>query len=192
MVYFISHQDADVYRIRLDGTEREKILSLGDREKNSRLFARKSEKTDLWDLWVKPGGDKTAERVLIRDFARLAASSARGAAGSDRTERDTRGNFGSAPDLQVETNRLWKVRAGFWAAQGLDAEDQITKQTVRFALETPFVTWNVRNATVLPGSQVVFQLDQQILLLDLNTRQLALLALGRGPVVALDPKPSNK
>ena len=44
---------------------------------------------------------------------------------------------------------------------------------------------------VLPGDLVVYQLGEQIVVLDLNHRQLGLLALGRSPVVALRAKPQG-
>lgn len=52
----------------------------------------------------------------------------------------------------------------------------------------PFLAWIARNATILPSDQVVYQLGNQIVILDLSTRKLAFLALGQGPVVGL-PSP---
>lgn len=54
-------------------------------------------------------------------------------------------------------------------------------------MECPFVIWYSRNAVTLPHGQVVYQAGEQIVLLDLATRRIALLAIGQGPVVELDP-----
>jgi hypothetical protein len=43
---------------------------------------------------------------------------------------------------------------------------------------------------MLPGDQVVYQLGDQIVLLDLNQRKLGLITLGRGPLAALDAPPT--
>ena len=60
------------------------------------------------------------------------------------------------------------------------------------AFETPFEQWVCRNATVLPGNQVVFQLgqdrtDAQVVILDMEHRNLACLAIGQGPAVVMEP-----
>jgi hypothetical protein len=52
--------------------------------------------------------------------------------------------------------------------------------------------WFSRCATVLPGSLVVYQLGEQIVVLDLERRQLGLLAKGRSPVVALRATPGGE
>ena len=46
--------------------------------------------------------------------------------------------------------------------------------------------WFARWATVLPSSQIVFQLGPQIVLLDPETRDMGVLAIGQGPVVGFD------
>jgi hypothetical protein len=46
--------------------------------------------------------------------------------------------------------------------------------------------WAPRYAFLLPGGQVAYQLGAQIVLLDLNRREIALLGLGAGLVVTLD------
>jgi hypothetical protein len=69
--------------------------------------------------------------------------------------------------------------------EGLQAWNKKTNEKLNAALETPFVIWPSRNATVLPGDQVVYQLGDQIVVLDLRTRRIGLVARGRGPVVIL-------
>ena len=52
--------------------------------------------------------------------------------------------------------------------------------------KTPYLWWQTCYATVLPGDRVIYQLADQVVLLDLNLRKICLIALGRGPVVTLD------
>ena len=57
-------------------------------------------------------------------------------------------------------------------------------------LETPFLWWWAREATILPGDLVVFEMGRQILVLDVRARKLGLLARGRAPLVAVEREPA--
>lgn len=94
-------------------------------------------------------------------------------------------DFGPALDLRAEHDRIWSVATGFWPGEGLRARSARTGARTRIALELPGLRWSARYATVLPGEQVVYQLGRQIVLLDLATRRIALLAIGMEPVVTL-------
>jgi hypothetical protein len=48
-----------------------------------------------------------------------------------------------------------------------------------------------RNFILLPQEQLIFQLRDQIMLLDLPTRKIGLLTMGRGPVVVIEDNPAN-
>jgi hypothetical protein len=59
-------------------------------------------------------------------------------------------------------------------------------------VHTPMVTWGITALTNLPGDRAVFQLGDQIVLLEMPTMRMALLTRGLSPVVALgasDEKP---
>ena len=114
-------------------------------------------------------------------------------------ERVTWGNFGQPDDLRPDSERGWTVFTGYWAAEGITifhgkSSDFWSKRRVyTLAFETPFEQWICRNATVLPGNQVVFQLgqdpsDAEVVILDMEHRNLACLAIGQGPVVVLEPR----
>jgi hypothetical protein len=53
------------------------------------------------------------------------------------------------------------------------------------AFETPLLAWVSRCATVLPGEQVVYEVEGQVVLLDLGTRRMQFLARGSSPVVVI-------
>ena len=74
---------------------------------------------------------------------------------------------------------------GPFAAIGLRAQNNATHENIHLALDTPLVQWWSGYATVLPGDQVVYQLEDQIVLLDLPTRRIAMLTRGRSPVVII-------
>ena len=85
-------------------------------------------------------------------------------------------------DLRPDQHQDWKVSKLNWAYDGISAQNKTTGSLLRVALDTPYLRWPPRFATVLPGDLVVYQLGDQIVVLDLNARKLGLLALGRGPV----------
>ena len=70
----------------------------------------------------------------------------------------------------------------------------IHRKTLAYGLafDTPYRGWIARNATILPGNQVVFQLGEgarsQIMLLDMPTHKLGLITMGEGPALLLHPK----
>lgn len=183
-VYFIGQKDGDVYQIQLSGSGRRKVLTSNITSRNARLFVRRAKDSQKWSLWVKGYPRDDAETLLIKDFATHAAPSWRGA--KHNKEEGTWFSFGSASDLRPEQQRTWRFWTDFWAADGLQAYNKKTEERLHIALETPFIQWFARNATVLPGDQVVFQLDEQIVLFDLSTRKIGLVTMGRGPIVVLE------
>jgi hypothetical protein len=94
-----------------------------------------------------------------------------------------KGAFGKVTSLASDSD--WEFRTGFWAAEGIKGTNKKTGDKVHYALETPYSMWNVRNATQIEGDMVVFQLGKsQICALHPESRRIALLARGKGPIVA--------
>ena len=181
-IFFISPKDGDVYRIRLNGSRLEKICEFGGKDHNVRLFLRKAEDGAAWDLWVRPDRSKDSDIMLVFGLTSAAAEQ-----NPYREDNEyTWFSFGPAADMRAEDKRNWNVRTGFWAFEGLLARNEETGERINAALETSFLEWYARNATVLPSDKVVYQLGDQIVLLDLNTRKIGLVTIGRGPVVVLD------
>jgi hypothetical protein len=182
-IYFISTKNGDVYQVHPDWSGYRKVCAPHIRSADARLFFRRSSTPRSWDLWVAQepsAGSRT--RLLCGIVGQAAASGRRSAQGA---EEGTWFNFGPADDLRSGARSDWEVATGFWPVEGLRAWNKRTKEKLNAALETPFVSWPSRNATVLPGDQIVYQLDDQIVALDIRTRRIGLLALGRGPVVIM-------
>lgn len=71
-----------------------------------------------------------------------------------------------------------------WGGGNLSGQNQVTQDRLNIIMETPFVYWPISHATHLAGDWLVFQLGQdQICLLHVDTRQMALIARGKDPVV---------
>lgn len=81
----------------------------------------------------------------------------------------------------------WRFSPGFWAVEGLRGNNVESGEKAWIALETPFVTWAVRNAIHLPEDKVLLQLGgDQICIYDPVENRIALLARGRGPYAVLE------
>lgn len=94
---------------------------------------------------------------------------------------------GTALKLGTATDSPWTFKAGYWPLLGLSGENSTTGEHVRFAVELPYIQWNVRHATHLPSDLVLFQLgNRQICILDLKARKVAVLCYGRGPLAHLE------
>jgi len=188
LVYFISTDDGNVYRARATGQDASQVFGLHSTNKNDRLFVRPSADTNYWDLYAfmdEPHPSKGREVLVAKEFSRHAALSGRDTFNPSEVE-GTWFNFGPAADLRPDSERTWTVSTGFWAIEGLYLRNTNTEEKVHLALETPFLNWPIRNATVLPGDEIVFQLDQQICIYNRKQNKLGLIMRGRGPVVALE------
>lgn len=199
-VYYLSIDNHDLKRIRLDGSVVQKVKEIeGISNVSARLFVKSSEAGDRWDLWAvdRQADGELTEMLLIRGIGGKDIAGEvepfRGWNGSlAEKERDTWSNMGIA-DFRALEDRDWKVNVGVWAAQGLHARSEKEAKDFYVAMETPFVQWIIRNVTILPQDQFVFSLGtNQIVVMDLKTRKIGLLAFGHGPVVVFDKKEGRK
>lgn len=161
--------DGDIYRVKLDGSRPVKYRALGMSDGQGVLDADVDE-TGRVRLAV---GER--ERVqLLDDAPELAAGLA------PYLDRG-----GSLVSLAGPAGSEWQVRTGASPWGGLVARNRRTDQIVRVAVSAPGLDWWSRRGRLLPGDQVVFELNNHILLVDLETRRVAVVAIGRGPMVLM-------
>jgi hypothetical protein len=192
VLYYIDDMDGDVYQLHLCDNKKEKIYILNSQNKNNRLFVRQSSGKQEWDLIARTALDETekTQEMLIRKnipgiFAEFKHPNQPENDKNDY-ESGTWFNFNRVSDLRPKDHRQWLFIGGFWAIEGLKVYNDNTQERIYLSLETPFIQWMVRNITVLPGDQAVFQLgENQICLFDRETRRLGLIVKGRGAVVGL-------
>jgi hypothetical protein len=72
-IYFIHPTDGNIYQIQVDGSNCRKVLETKITDSEARLFVRKNESGQFWDLWVVgyehiPDSDKDGQKTLIKDF----------------------------------------------------------------------------------------------------------------------------
>lgn len=182
-VYYIGKGDGAVWRVRTDGTRREKALDAHIERGRARLAAIAADNGTKCDLVVvtrDPRPHDEPYTVLLPHFATRAGT-------DEREPRSSWWAFGPAIDMRPNPQgALPRVRTEFWASSGLQVSFADAPRDYDVGLDTPFVSLLCRNATVLPNDFVVYQMDDMILILDARARKLGMLARGYGPVVALD------
>jgi hypothetical protein len=191
-VYFINPDDGHVWRINTDGTGKQKVSDANIHTARACLFLHPEAGNAYLDLYVTDYYQFGHRRILQRLIPSTPARRDKLIHGSKWGQP---GEFWHTVDLREPANRPWVIRLGFYPAGGISVQQlewspihSLSFETPIYSLgfETPFVQWLCTNATVLPNEQVVFQLDDQIVILDVYTRQLGFLTKGRGPLVVLD------
>ncbi len=157
-IYYQDLATGDVWRMALDGGSRERMAAAPP-DPNATLVA-----LDEGTLTVQPGGPELWRMPV------------------DGVPVLRNGHFSTAADL---SGGRFVVTAGFWAAQGLSIRDTVAGTERRFALETPFVSWSVGDASVLPNGWVVCRVRDTVVLLDPWEEQFAVLADGYAPVLVI-------
>jgi len=184
-LYYIASDGQSILRADLAGRMLENIDGPASTDWDDRLFARRNERGSF-DLMIRrdvSGRGQCIERTLRRDFSPDAPIDAGVAEGYSAHPEGTMFNVGAVPRLVRESD--WEYYVGIWAVQGIRGENGKTGERIGFSLETPFMAWLVRNAVHVDGDFVVFQLGpDQICILHPQRKQIALVARGRGCLVA--------
>ncbi len=177
LIFFISPEDGDVYSIQSDGSNLKKLIEHDIKESESMLFVRCEQGQENRELWVNDVyPNKHNETLLLRNFQYETSC-------LEQDETSVR-KFSSEGEALYLEKSDYKVETGYWPSQGLSVESD-DGPVLRLALETPFIQWPARNATVISGDRVIFQMGDQILILDMNKKTLRLITMGRGPLVAI-------
>jgi hypothetical protein len=192
-LYYLSKGGDQI--IRIDPTKpnsKATVSKVTAPHRNDRLFAR-PRKDSGFDLFVYlDSEDRGAEMEsrILEDFSEQAPVEWRIAEGHSEKAEGSWFNFGPVPTIGPASN--WAFHTGFWPVEGISGKNEKTGKNVHYSLELPFAAWPVRNATQIAGDYVVAQLgDDQICLMNLESGTIALVARGKGPIVA-KPKMSNK
>jgi hypothetical protein len=182
-VYFVGLKDNGLYRMRLDGTGRERVGDWVIRPDDERLELAKGEDGKKMNLVAVT----LPRRVNEQNVSRLLVPGVAGAEEVANKDRQTKFyEWGLPVDLRGEGKHDWDVETGIWPLYGLHAGNSATRENFKLALETPFSSWPSRSATILPGDQVVYEVGEQVVLLDLATKRMQFLARGRNPVAVTD------
>jgi hypothetical protein len=195
VVYYVSADDGDVYRRALRAGNVERVLTFKSTSVDDCLLLEESKSTrGSWQIaaFRVADGEDAPSTVVASGLADAAVPHYTENQYERHSARGAFWNFGDVPAIGGADENSWQFRSGFWPIAGLRGENRATGENFQFCLETPFVSWHVRHATQLPNGQVVFQFGQrQICIVDRESRRIALLAYGRGPVTVLGSASSN-
>lgn len=177
-MFYISSKDGDVYRMDLSGTEEIKVADLASTNHwHDHLELRECPAdTNYWDLAVVR---ERRDAVVI--WPRLSTQQRVPPKQAGRTGQYYGWGVG-AFQVGEATNSVWSLGWAHWPEVGMWARDGV--RTIRIAYGLPFGGWTPYRVVHLPGDQALLQLDQQICLVDIPARKIALLKMGYG-VVAL-------
>jgi hypothetical protein len=181
-VLFLSPDHNSLYRVHLDGSQPEKLLDIKDQNPRlDDLTIWKTPGADYWDLrltegWNLPSLNGSGSDVILQN--RVAAT-------YPQANEDQPSN---SIDWRPISERDWDVTGVSNAGGTLTVRNPTTGQALRIALETPFATWRSRCPTFMPHDQLIFEMSGEIMVLDLNTRQLGFIAYGHSPVVVAPDK----
>ncbi|MEM9478872.1 MAG: hypothetical protein AAGA58_04325 [Verrucomicrobiota bacterium] len=185
-LYFISREGNRILQMDLNEPDStQEISEIVAHHRNDRLFvrARSGSGFDLFIHLHSTHPEPNKEKLILEDFSDRAAVEWRIAEGKSEESVGTWISYGPVPSIASQTD--WEFRTGFWASGGISGENTKTGARVQYSLELPFAAWAVRNAIHLENDYLVAQLgDDQICLLHPDSGRIALVARGKGPIVA--------
>jgi hypothetical protein len=184
-LYYIA---ANTGYIRLADREQSEIVSTNQNDRL--LLCALPDHTNRWSLLLRRDARRDEDVRLVTVLPEIvgAMAAAEPPATDQVKSRDTWFNFGEGIKLKPTGQLEWSVETGFWPIEGMTVENNQGKGRYHFAWETLFSQWTMRNVIQLPDEKVIFQLgEDQICVLDPETRRIALLARGRGPTLVLRP-----
>ncbi|MFC1746647.1 hypothetical protein ACFL35_21830 [Candidatus Riflebacteria bacterium] len=82
-------------------------------------------------------------------------------------------------------SRTWDVRVSRIPHRGIRLSHKKKSDSFILNLETPFIRWRPESVTIFPGEKLIFQLNNQILLFDIEKRKLLPLCRGYNPLLRL-------
>lgn len=190
LVYYISLEDGAVWRRRLDGSPAEKMT--GPRRKPDPN--KEQEWLGVWtdgpgkgkNIWCLEPYKDHAELVL-RDPTIPIQPNVKEVTVRTMLEHAKEGSevYPQPGDLRPENQHHFLLRRESIGGLYLSNEDRPSEKATFLNISTPFLEWETWGI-FLPGDQLVAQFGNLIILLDVNTWQMSLIAQGRGPAVVLE------
>ncbi|MHB1002186.1 MAG: hypothetical protein ACYC27_23350 [Armatimonadota bacterium] len=186
IVYLLSESDGDVYRINANGKGMQKAFDTNSTDPSDTLYLWNTKDSKSWKLSIGIRESGKNGTLLQDSFSKIIPPC------DDWDEKKDKGDSWPpsefyAMDLRPLNDRNWEIFVDFWARNGMQVDDKVERKSVlEVGLETPFMQWDSKYATVLPGDQVIYQLGKQIVILDPHSKKIGLIAYGRSPVVKLN------
>ncbi len=181
-VYYLDYHDGHIHRVSLDGSKKQLYRELDVSLARTRLAVAPNQ-DGAYDLVLfKDHVAKPVLTTITKNFAPIAAAHP----GDIRDGQFQPRNYLAYGTSAVIPPCDLQVTTGPWSLYGLFVDGDKPENRVRYAVETPFVSWFACDATALPDRRIVFQWGPQIVIAHPDDRAVALLAHGTGPVVGLE------
>jgi hypothetical protein len=191
-LYYISPEGDQVRRMNLNETGSvESIAKVAAHHHKDRLFVRPRDGTgyDLQVFLYAGNWQSSTEARVLEDFSGQAPVDWRFSKGISEGVEPAWFNYSPVPSIGGESD--WEFQTGFWPGDGIRGKNEKTGERIHYSLELPFVAWAVRSAAHVTGDYLVAQLGaDQICMIHPESGRIALIARGKGPIVA-KPKRSN-
>lgn len=203
-VYFISHDERTVQRVRLDGTGLE-VVAKSDRDLDERELRAVRQENGEADLVVHAWNEKSPRLIMrgpdgeIIDNRQPLENSAYKRTVVERVGL-THTDFGSegqwiVADLRPIDARPTKLSGHWDGVKGVTVEDAADGSKKSIAIDNGFVerSYTPFTASVMPGEVLVFELNSEsgsnpsgIYIVGLDSKRRAWIAAGRSPVVVYE------
>lgn len=178
-------REGALFQRRLGGAET-LVMTGVKTDAEARLFAQRGGQG--WDLWLKARDG--ASRFLWAGIAPYPAQAPAQPALHVKLKTSVRTRepalsetWGTPAELIPEAASAWAIHLGQWPWEGLRVDSRDLRPGYRLALDTPFLSWEVRCATRLPGERLLFQMGPYLWLLDLDSGKVHQFARGQGAQV---------
>lgn len=189
-IYYISLEDGAIWRRRLDGSPAEKMT--GPRRKPD-----PNSDQELLCVWTDGPGKgkniwclepyKDRAELVLRDPTIPIQPNVKEVTVRTYNEHVTEGgeSYPAPGDLRPDHQRHFNLYRESIGGLYLHNEDRPSDKAIYLNLTSPILEWESWGI-FLPGDQLVAQFGNLVILLDVNTWQMSLIAQGRGPAVVLE------
>ena len=173
-LYYITPKGDDVLGMNLNTPNSIKhVAKIAPPYKNSPLYVR-VRATSGYDLVIphpiQTIKDPSEDLLILENFSTQSINPL-----TDTTQ---------VPSLIKESD--WTFYTGFWAIEGISGQNKKTGERFKFSLELPFVKWYVSDAAQITEEHIILLLGgDQICLIHLPSKRIALITRGSSPIVAL-------
>ena len=176
-MYYISCSDGNVYLYKPSQESDTLIYTLDSSDIEDHLVLLKSDSTKQWDLSV-------SNEYHTHRNAKIILPSICESLSEDMTYyANSYDDWNAAPKVGEAANSSWQFCTSHWAGFGFWGNNKATNERIRVAFETPVSGWRPKRVIHLPEEKIIFQLgDKQICILDIDSKRIALLIRGYGPM----------
>ena len=192
-VYYLDNERGDLWSIRLDGADRQRVCAAGETDEEAVLFPKRTaagvrlfvgnSANGAWqerDLAALPA-DVCARTAIRRSGVRMNLEEMSFRDWNDRYGFDMRSDDDKhACDAEVKLLRL-----GVWCPRPLDEVHRPLTSDRDVRYQTPFRVYWWSALNLLPRNEAVAQVDGQVVLVDLEGPVTRFLVEGHSPFVVL-------